>query len=96
MTADTDPELEIRRRRLRYRAWHRGTKEMDLVLGGFADARLAACDSAFLDRLERLMNEEDTDLLAWITGQSPVPAHIDSDLLDILRAHQQQQAAQQQ
>lgn len=95
MSTDPQTDIETRRRRLRYRAWHRGTKEMDLVLGQFADARLSGADSAFLDRLEKLMDEEDTDLLAWITGQQTVPAHIDGELLSILRAHQQQAAQQQ-
>ena len=74
-------DLSMRRRRLRYRAWHRGTKEMDLVLGPFADAHLELYDTPELDRLEALMDEEDTDLLKWVMGQEPVPAHTDAELL---------------
>jgi len=76
----------MRRRRLRYRAWHRGTKEMDLVLGPYADAHLDGLGSAALDRLETLMDEEDTDLLKWVMGQEPVPAGVDAELLDTIIA----------
>lgn len=74
-------DLPMRRRRLRYRAWHRGTKEMDLVLGPFADAHLETYGAAELDRLEDLMDEEDTDLLKWVMGQEPIPSTADAPLL---------------
>ncbi|MBI4920128.1 MAG: succinate dehydrogenase assembly factor 2 [Devosia nanyangense] len=77
-------DLPMRRRRLRYRAWHRGTKEMDLVLGPFADAHLDGFDTPELDRLEALMDKEDTDLLKWVMGQEPVPAGTDAALLDTI------------
>ncbi|NMA96942.1 MAG: succinate dehydrogenase assembly factor 2, partial [Phyllobacteriaceae bacterium] len=60
MTAGED--IAIRRKRLRYRAWHRGTKEMDLILGPFADAHVESYGAAELDRLEALMDEEDPPL----------------------------------
>ena len=78
---DAGEDIAIRRRRLRYRAWHRGTKEMDLVLGPYADAHLDGLGEPELDRLETLMDEEDTDLLKWVMGQEPVPATADADLL---------------
>jgi antitoxin CptB len=78
---DAGEDIAIRRRRLRYRAWHRGTKEMDLVLGPFADAHLDSFGEAELDRLEALMDEEDTDLLKWVMGQEPVPGCADGELL---------------
>lgn len=83
---DAGEDLPIRRRRLRYRAWHRGTKEMDLVLGPFADAHLEGFGMPELDRLETLMDEEDTDLLKWVMGQEPVPSTIDGQLLDTIIA----------
>jgi len=79
-------DLSIRRRRLRYRAWHRGTKEMDLVLGPFADARAPGYGAPELDRLEALMEEADTDLLKWVMGQETPPAGIDTDLLQTIVA----------
>ena len=80
-------DLSMRRRRLRYRAWHRGTKEMDLVLGPFADAHLERFGTPELDRLEALMDEEDTDLLKWVMGQEAVPADADGDLLQTIIAY---------
>ncbi|GGF23370.1 hypothetical protein GCM10011321_13440 [Youhaiella tibetensis] len=74
----------MRRRRMRYRAWHRGTREMDLILGPYADAHIEGLPEAELDRLEKLMNEEDTDLLKWIMGQEPVPGDVDAELLAVL------------
>lgn len=79
-------DIAMRRRRVRYRAWHRGTQEMDLVLGPYADAHVETLDAATLDRLEAFMAEEDTDLLAWVMGQEPLPAHIDREIFDTVVA----------
>ena len=87
---DAGEDIAIRRRRLRYRAWHRGTKEMDLVLGPFADAHLDGFGVPELDRLEALMDEEDTDLLKWVMGQEPVPADVDADFLGTIIAYRLQ------
>lgn len=81
-------DIAIRRRRMRYRAWHRGTREMDMVLGHFADARLENYDSAQLDRLEKLMDEQDTDLLKWVMKQEAPPAEVDAELVVELRQFQ--------
>lgn len=64
---------EIRLKRLKIRAWRRGIKEMDLLLGGFADSQMAALDAAGLDAFEALMEEADQDLLRWVTGLEPAP-----------------------
>ena len=84
---DAGEDLAMRRRRLRYRAWHRGIKEMDLMLGPFADAHLDRFGAPDLDRLEAIMDEEDTDLLKWVMGQEPVPARTDAALLDSIVAY---------
>jgi antitoxin CptB len=84
---DAGEDLSMRRRRLRYRAWHRGTKEMDLVLGPFADAHLERYGTPELDRLEALMEEEDTDLLKWVMGQETPPAGADNALLKTIIAY---------
>ena len=60
-------ENETRLKRLKYRANHRGIKEMDIVLGGFANERLDALSSQELDDFETLMQENDRDLLIWFT-----------------------------
>lgn len=61
-------ELDIRRRQLRFRAWHRGTREADLLLGPFADSYLPACPEAEVDAFEALLDVEDPDLWDWATG----------------------------
>lgn len=65
---------EARLKRMRMRSWRRGTKEMDLILGPFADAELAALDPVTLDLYDALLAENDQDLYAWITRQAPPPA----------------------
>ncbi len=61
--------LDLRRRKLLYRSWHRGLREMDLIMGGFADAKVAQLSEGELGELERLIDVPDCDLLAWITGE---------------------------
>ncbi len=63
--------LDIRRRQLRFRAWHRGTREADLLLGPFADSYLPDCEEAGVDAFEALLDIEDPDLWDWITNQKP-------------------------
>jgi antitoxin CptB len=59
---------ETRLKRLRMRSWRRGTKEMDLILGPWADARLDGLSAEALALYEELLEENDQDLYAWITG----------------------------
>jgi antitoxin CptB len=70
---DAGDDLPLRRRRLRYRAWHRGTRELDLLLGPFADARSEAMGDVELESAERLLSEDDTDLQDWLLGRLPPP-----------------------
>lgn len=60
---------EIRLRRLRMRSWRRGMKEMDLILGGFADGPLKDLSPALLEDYERVMGENDQDLYLWVTAR---------------------------
>lgn len=76
-TSDT---LTIRQRRVLYRAWHRGIREMDLILGRFADAKIAQFDEAALDEFEQFMELPDKELFAWISGAVPVPTNQDTPL----------------
>jgi len=78
-----DETHEHRLKRLRIRAWRRGTKEMDLILGSFADQNLDSLTPEELDSLEALMAENDTDLYPWFTGQQPVPTEHSAMLLKI-------------
>ncbi len=66
-------DYETRLRRLHMRSWRRGMKEMDLILGNFADTALQFLDLSELDLHEALMNEPDQDLYAWLSGSSPAP-----------------------
>jgi antitoxin CptB len=77
--------LDERRRRILFRAWRRGTREMDLVLGRFADANLQAMSASELDEFERLLDVPDPEALAWITGEEPTPPEFDTALLARLR-----------
>ena len=76
---------EVRLRRIRFRAWHRGFREADLILGPFADTRAHLLSDAQLDRLEALMEAPDQDLYDWIIGRAPVPAALDNDVMAMLR-----------
>lgn len=67
-------DREVALKRLRMRSWRRGTKEMDLILGGFADSGLAALDDAALARYSALLEENDHDLYRWFSGQENPPA----------------------
>ncbi|MEJ6395215.1 succinate dehydrogenase assembly factor 2 [Gymnodinialimonas sp. 2305UL16-5] len=64
---------EIRIKRLRMRAWHRGIKEMDLILGGWADRFLEGADPDTLDAFETVLAEADHDLFQWVSGQQDTP-----------------------
>ncbi|MBL9057125.1 MAG: succinate dehydrogenase assembly factor 2 [Rhodobacteraceae bacterium] len=64
---------EARLKRMAMRSWRRGTKEMDLILGPYGDARLAAMAPETLDLYDALLHENDQDLLPWVLGQTPPP-----------------------
>jgi antitoxin CptB len=78
---------QIRRKRLLFRSWHRGTRESDLILGRFAEAHLAGFDAAQLDRYEALLECADADLFDWVSGRTPPPAELDHDVMRMLLAH---------
>ena len=67
---------EARLKRMAMRSWRRGTKEMDLILGPYADVHLAQMDEAGLRAYDALLDEADTDLLPWIMGQRDVPLRV--------------------
>lgn len=64
--------LDDRRKRLLFRCWHRGTREMDMILGGFADAHIADLSDADIADLERLIDLPDPDLYAALSGGAPL------------------------
>lgn len=61
---------QIRLKRLRYRSWHRGCKETDLVLGGFAEQNLGRLEAPLLDAYEALLDEDDALIWEWLIGKS--------------------------
>ena len=81
-----DEALQRRRQKLRYRSNRRGMRELDLVLGSYADRHAAQMDADALGQMERLLACCDPDLLQWIGGVHPAPDHLDAALLRSLRA----------
>ena len=78
--------LDDRRKRLLFRCWHRGTREMDLILGRFADAMIASLSDDELGRLERLIEVPDPDLYAALTGDKPLAPEYAGALFDRIQA----------
>jgi antitoxin CptB len=85
MTARSSDGLDPRRRKLLFRCWHRGMREVDLIMGRFADAAVDALSDDELAEFERLIEVPDHDVLAWVTGEAAVPAAYDTPLFRRLR-----------
>jgi len=86
MTERSSAGLDERRRKLLFRAWRRGVREMDLIIGRFADAHIEAFDAAGLDDFERLIEAPNAALYAWVTGAQEIPADYDTAVLASLKA----------
>ena len=78
--------LDDRRKRLLFRCWHRGTREMDLILGRFADAEIASLTDVELTQLEHLIEVPDPDLYAALTGDTPLATEYLSAVFDRIKA----------
>jgi len=76
---------DVRRKKLRWRSWHRGTREMDLLVGGFADSHLAQMNDEQLDRFEQLLHTPDPDLYRWLVGRERPPEDFDHDVLHMMQ-----------
>ncbi len=85
MTEPAPTPALTRRRRLLFRATHRGSHETDILLGGFVSARLHTFTDFDIDALEEIMELPDSDLADWLTGRRPVPPDADSPMLRALR-----------
>ena len=81
MTEETNARLK----RLLFRSWHRGTREMDLLLGNFARRYLESFTEDQLDRFEVLIELSDPELFAWISGLESVPPGLDNDVMSLLK-----------
>ena len=84
-TTRSSEGLDVRRRKLLFRSWHRGMREMDLIMGRFADATVAQLTQDELTDFEQLMEVPDRELLAWVTGEASVPAVHDTALFRRMR-----------
>ncbi|MBP5855554.1 succinate dehydrogenase assembly factor 2 [Marivibrio halodurans] len=80
-------EREARRRKLMFRAWHRGTKEMDILLGGFAEAYIGEMTDEQLDAFEALLHIPDQDFYDMLVKDGPVPAAYDSPMMHAIIAY---------
>jgi antitoxin CptB len=78
-------DRETQYKRLGFRAWHRGTREADYLIGGFYDAHGARWAADELDWFEALLEEEDVDIMAWAIGTLPVPARYDGPLMQAMQ-----------
>jgi antitoxin CptB len=85
-TTRSSEGLEARRKKALYRSWHRGMREVDLLLGGFADAQISHLTEAEIDQYEALLDIPDNDILSWITGERPAPAERDTALFRKIQA----------
>jgi len=83
-----NPAPETRLKMIRYRAWHRGIRETDLILGPFADQRLAGLSPAQLVEFEALLEQPDQLLYAWITGEEAPPDEVRGEVFSMLQAFQ--------
>jgi antitoxin CptB len=81
---DDRETLDTLRRKLRFRAWHRGTCEADLLIGAFADQSLAEFTAEELGQFERLLDEDDPVIDDWITGRRLVPTEHDNRVMALL------------
>lgn len=76
---------ETRLKRLHYRAWHRGTREADYMIGGFFDRDGKGWDDAQITWFEALMDEDDVEIMAWALGTMPVPARYQGALMTAMQ-----------
>jgi antitoxin CptB len=77
---------DARLRRLKFRAWHRGFREADLILGPFADRHAESLTLEQLEAFERLMEAPDHDLYNWIIERDPTPPEMDGEIMRMLKA----------
>lgn len=78
-------DLENRKRRLLFRAWHRGIKELDLIFGNFIEANISTFGDDDCTWFESLFEEQDHEILAWVTSGENVPEKFQCDMMDRLQ-----------
>jgi antitoxin CptB len=85
-TQRTSADLDPRRKRTLFRAWHRGIREMDLIMGRFVDAEIGALTEGEIGELEGLLEVPDADLYRWISGEAETPSNYDTPIFRRIRA----------
>ena len=85
LSAWSSMDRDTRLKRLRFRAWHRGTKEADLLIGGFFDRHSAGWSDSEIDWVETLLEEQDVDIMAWAIGAQAVPERYQSEMMTRLK-----------
>lgn len=83
MTLSTDHSTRLAK--MKFRAWHRGTREADYMIGGYFDAHHAGWDEAAMQWFEALIDEDDVDIMAWALGTAPAPARFQGAMLEALQ-----------
>ena len=93
MTERSSEGLDVRRRKLLFRAWRRGVRETDLIVGRFADAYIDRFDQSALDDFEALIEVPNAELYAWVVGSESVPTNFDTAVLrELISFHQHGEA----
>jgi antitoxin CptB len=85
MTSNDGQERERRIKKLLFQSRHRGTREADFLLGGFAERHLTELSDAEIDAFERLLAEPDPDIVDWVLNRAPAPPPHRSRLLDLIK-----------
>ena len=85
MTERSSEGLDERRKKLLFRAWRRGVRETDLIVGRFADAHIEKLDESSLNDFERRIEVPNADLYAWVSGESDIPSDYDTAVLRQLK-----------
>lgn len=85
-TETTNLELDVRRRRILFRSWHRGMREMDLILGRFVTAEIDRLSKSEIDDYEILLEAQDRDVFSWLTGELETPKAYDTPIFRKIRA----------
>jgi antitoxin CptB len=78
-------DRETRLKRLRFRAWHRGTREADLMVGGFFDRHSEGWNEAEIAWFEALIEEQDVDIMGWAMDRQPVPDRLHGEMMSSLK-----------
>ncbi len=84
-----ESEQDIQKKRLIYRATHRGTKEADTIIGGFVTAKIDTLSDTQRDSLEQVLDQADADLMDWLRGRRPMPVDDTWEILSLIKDYQQ-------